>query len=88
MTVRLNQYLDQLNNDSRTNAYIDYAMDVLNSGEAGAVEAYHQLMQIAQVSSYSGPVGGAAILGNLNAWHESGGVDAVSYTHLTLPTKA
>jgi len=77
VTVRPEIYLSHLDNDRRTNAYIDYANDILNSGVDGALEAYHQLMITAQISSYSGPVGGAAILGNLNAWHESGGVDGV-----------
>lgn len=62
--VDVERYNALLAAGKRTEAYVEYAEDLLSNGEFGG---YHQVMMMAQISSYSGDVGGAAILGNLVA---------------------
>lgn len=64
--------------DDRTGAYLEYAKDLLENAVDGegftrehAVEAYQQLMTTAQISSYSGAIGGAAIYGNYRAQQDN-----------------
>ena len=67
-TADFRKYQDLVESGDRTQAYIEYAEDLAAMGEFGG---YHQAMIMAQISSYSGELGGGAIIGNVVAASEN-----------------